>query len=123
MRRGLALSALLAMSVGHALAGYKTDFAAEFKRIQSSMRNGLSGGRINQATVRETQKKASADYEELAKKAETTDLKTMTPEDMSAVAQANSALKKYDAAVKWADLAIKADPKIPSGHEAKVRAL
>ena len=125
MRRGLALSALLALSVGPAYAEDKTDFAAELKKIENASRQGMlgPGGRFDQTKARAAQTKANADLEQLAKKAEAADPKTMTPEDMAAVAQANLRTKRYDAAIKWSELAIKADAKLPSAHEAKVRTL
>jgi thiol-disulfide isomerase/thioredoxin len=125
MRRGLALFALFAMSAGPALAGDKTDFAAELKKIENASRQGMISplGRLDAAKMRTAQAKANAEYEALAKKAETADPKTLTPEDMAAVAQANLRARRFDAAFKWAELGIKADAKLPSAHEAKVRAL
>jgi tetratricopeptide (TPR) repeat protein len=125
MRRGLALFALFAMSAGPALAGDKTDFAAELKKIENASRQGMISplGRLDAAKMRTAQAKANAEYEALAKKAETADPKTLTPEDMAAVAQANLRARRFDAALKWAELGIKADAKLPSAHEAKVRAL
>jgi thiol-disulfide isomerase/thioredoxin len=122
MRRGLALAALLASSAGVSVAADKTDFAAEFNRINGSLTKALMN-RPDRAKAMEAQKKTTADLESLAKKAETADRKEMSPSDLAAVAMAQLRLRRAAEAVKWADFAIAADPKLPSAHETKVRAL
>jgi thiol-disulfide isomerase/thioredoxin len=121
MSRAVALAAAFACAA-LAPAADKNDYASEFKRITTANQRALVRGAAG-GNAKEAQQKANADLEALVRKADADDAAKMSVDDLAAVAQANLRLRKNDAALKWAELAIKADAKVGSAHDAKVRAL
>lgn len=122
MRNALALAAALTIAAGISVADDKTDFAGEFKKISAENQKALMR-LTDRAKAAEATKKNQGDLQQLVKKAETQGPANMSAADLSAVAQANERLRKLPDALKWADLAIKADAKNAPAHQTKIRAL